>query len=95
MALPRLRADFNGLFGDLLCLSHTDTCSDEDGAPVRLHAGMQVVAVEEDYEGGERDDLVATGTVEASPDWLQCRGSRWVLRIDEHGVRHQSDLPPA
>jgi hypothetical protein len=39
-----------------------------------------------------RDDLLATGTVEPAPDWLQCNGSRWVLRIDADGVRHESDL---
>ena len=78
-----------------MCLSHTDTCLDENGVPVSLKAGMEVVAFEEDYEDGVRDDLVATGVVEPSPDWLQCHGSRWVLRIDERGVRHQSDLSSA
>jgi hypothetical protein len=94
MTLPlRLRADFNGLFGDLLCLSHEDTCRDEHGAPVAVRAGMIVVAFDEDAnEHGNRDDLVASGTVEPAPDWLSCRGSRWVLRIDENGVRNESDL---
>jgi hypothetical protein len=31
----RLRADFNGCYGDLLCLSHSDTAADEHGAEVR------------------------------------------------------------
>lgn len=48
--------------------------------------------VDEDEEG-RRDDLIATGLVEASPDWLGCRGSKWSLRIDEHGVRHESEIP--
>lgn len=60
----RLLADFNGLFGDLLCLSHTDACTAEDGTAVALRPGMRVTVVEEDYEDGERDDLIATGTVE-------------------------------
>jgi hypothetical protein len=29
--------------------------------------------------------------VERAPDWLACRGSKWVLRIDERGLRHESD----
>lgn len=54
---------------------------------------MVVTAYDEDIdEHGERDDLVARGTVEPSPGWLQCKGSRWILRIDENGVRHQSDI---
>lgn len=89
----RLRADFNGLFGDLLCLSHGDTCVDDSGAAVVLHADMIVTAFDEDVdEQGRRDDLIASGRVAPAPDWLACNGSRWVLEIDEHGVRHESDL---
>lgn len=92
MNSPRLRADFNGLFGDLLCLSHHDTCQDEFGNTVPLRAGMVVTAYDEDInDAGEHDDLLASGTVEPSPDWLQCNGSRWALKIDAKGVRHQSD----
>jgi hypothetical protein len=31
-------------------------------------------------ERGEPDNLIASGVVEPAPDWLRCRGSRWVLR---------------
>lgn len=89
----RVRADFNGLFGELLCLSHKDTCEDEDGNLVTLHAGMVLTAFDEDVdEHGNRDDLIVSGTVEPSPKSLRCLGSRWVLRMDRNGVRHESDL---
>jgi hypothetical protein len=91
MSAARLRADFNGVFGDLLCLSHGDSCRDEFENEVMLTQGMIVTAFEENYEGGVRDDLLATGVVEPSPDWLQCNGSKWALRLDERGVRWQSD----
>jgi hypothetical protein len=81
----KLRADFNGVFSQVLCLSHEDTAVDE-------HGNMVALAFDEDMEDGQRDDLIASGTVERSPEWLKCRGSRWVLRIDENGVRHESDL---
>jgi hypothetical protein len=88
-----VRADFNGLFGDLLCLSHGPTCIEQSGAEVTLFAGLLLTAFDEDAsEHGNRDDLVATGAVEPSPAWLQCRGSRWVLRIDENGVKSESEL---
>ena len=91
MTTPRLKADFNGLFGDVLCLSHTDSCEDENGGLVALQLGMAATAYDEDVdEHGNRDDLVATGIVDRSPDWLQCQGSRWVLRIDANGVRNAS-----
>lgn len=86
-------ADFNGLFGDILCLSHSDTAPDETGAQVRLVPGMLVTTFDEDLdEQGRRDDLVASGVVIASADWLQCKGSRWALKIDQQGVRHESDI---
>ncbi|MBW3570521.1 MAG: hypothetical protein KY467_05400 [Gemmatimonadetes bacterium] len=88
----RLHADFNGLFGDLLCLSHGDTCTDDRGNEVRLVAGMAAMAFEPDVDDdGQPADLIATGVVEPSPEWLQCNGSRWALRIDQHGVRHQTE----
>jgi hypothetical protein len=92
MASIKLQADFNGWFSQLLCLSHGDTALDEHGNAVTLVEGMQVTAFEEDYEDGQRDDLIASGVVERSPEWLQCRGSRWVLRFDENGITHESDL---
>ena len=70
----------------------TATSQDEFGNTVQLREGMIVAAYDEDVdEGGQRDDLLASGVVERSPKWLQCRGSRWCLRIDAKGVRHQSD----
>jgi hypothetical protein len=92
----RVRADFNGLFSRVLCLSHKDTCADADGNLVDLKEGMLLTAFDEDLdENGNRDDLIASGTVEPAPEWLACRGSRWVLRIDANGVRNESDLPAA
>jgi len=90
--MSRLRADFNGLFGNILCLSHEDTCLDEAGNAIVLRAGMNVTAFDEDSEDGKPDNLLASVTVEPSPDWLQCNGSKWVLVIDANGVRHESDI---
>jgi hypothetical protein len=91
--MPRLRADFNGVFGDLLCLSHGDHSYAHAGNKVRLEAGMQVTAFDEDVDDdGQPDDLIASGTVEPAPHDMQCTGSRWVLRIEEHGIRHQSEV---
>ena len=93
MKHPKVRADFNGLFGDILCLSHEDTCLDENGAVFHLREGLTITAYEEDAdEQGNRDDLLAHGKVESAPAWLQSHGSKWVLRIDESGVIHESGL---
>ena len=92
----RVWADFNGLFGDILCLSHDDTCTDEHGNVVRLIPGLVLTALEVDEdEFGNPDSLIATGVVEPAPPDLACLGSRWVLRIDHKGVRHESELNDA
>ena len=60
----RLRADFNGVFRSVLCLSHGDSALDEHGEAVTLRAGMRVTAFDEDVDAeGKRDDLVASGVV--------------------------------
>ena len=93
IGVVRVQADFNGLFGQLLCLSHEDTCVDADGKIVALQNGMTLAAFDEDADDkGNRDDLIASGIVEPSPESLRCLGSRWVLRIDQNGVRHESDF---
>jgi hypothetical protein len=40
-------ADFNGLFGDVLCLGHHDTLQDERGDLVELREGMVITAFDE------------------------------------------------
>ena len=77
----------------MLCLSHSDTCRDEFGNNVILEEEMELTAFDEDAdENGIRDDLIANGKVEQAPAWLQNHGSKWVLRIDENGIIHESDL---
>ena len=91
----KVRGDFNGLFGDLLCLSHSETAISSTGETIHLEEGMQVVAFEEDEDDGQRCYLVARGRVVRSPDSLQHRGSRWCLDIDADGVRHVPTLDDA
>jgi hypothetical protein len=45
---PKVHADFNGLFSDILCLSHEDTCFDENGAVFYLREGLTPTAFDED-----------------------------------------------
>lgn len=87
-------ADFNGLFSKVLCLSHKDFSLSPDQKQVKLLDGMQVTAYMEDCdEHGNPEFLVASGVVRPSPEWLRCKGSRWVLEIDERGVRYEQTLP--
>lgn len=88
-----VKADFNGLFGDLLCLSHSDTVMTFGGEEISLKEGMHITAYDLDADDdGNPDNLLASGVVEPSPESLRCHGSRWVLQIDSNGCRHESDL---
>jgi hypothetical protein len=70
----RVRADVNGLFGDILCLSHSNECITDDGETVKPSDGMDLLAYDEDTDAnGKRDDLIASGVVESSPSWLKQR----------------------
>jgi hypothetical protein len=89
----KVRADFNGIFGDILCLSHKDTAEDEKGNEISLKEGMYVKAFDLDGdENGNPDDIIAFGIVAPSPEPLRCLGSKWVMRIDPRGILHESDL---
>src|SRR5258706_1332161 len=93
---PRLKADFNGVFrsadGLFLCLSHRETCQDENDNDVVMTEGIVVTAFDlDDDEQGRPDNILATGTVDRAPDWLAHTGSRWLVRVDGRGMHHESD----
>ena len=72
-----LRADFNGVFGDILCLSHRNTAMDYAGHVVVLEEGMHVTAFDDDMnDEGQPDALCVTGVVERSPEWLRAARDR-------------------
>lgn len=94
--LIKVLGDFNGVWSDekgvILCLSHCETCKDEFGEEVVLKEGMKLTAFDKDAdENNNPDDLIANGIVEKSPEWLRCKGSTWILRIDEDGIYHESE----
>ena len=90
-----VRADFKDLFGNLLCLSHGDSCTDADGSPVHLAEGQLIIAFEDESLEKRREYLIASGSVERAPEEVACPGSRWVLRLDAQGVRRVAELPTA
>ena len=89
-----INTDFNGfLEPGLLCLAHSETAKDVSGREVRLYEGMVVTAFDLDSDDqGRPDRILATGTVERSPDFAACRGSVWCLRVDAAGVQWESEL---
>ena len=67
MSETRVHADFNGLFRELLCLSHKETCIGVDGCELTVREGMTVTAFDEDVDDdGKPDNLIASGSGKTS-----------------------------
>jgi hypothetical protein len=70
------------------CLAHKDIVEDSKRRRVLLREEMAISAFDDDLDDdGNQCWLVASGIVERSPDYAQCRGSKWSLRIDNRGTR--------
>lgn len=87
-------ADFNGILDPgLLCLSHSNEVKTAQGRIIPLQEGMVLTAYDLDAdENGNPDNIFASGVVEKSLSCAKCNGSLWSLRIDQDGIRHESDI---
>ena len=60
-----------------------------------LHEGMEIDVYEDDInEKGEPDKLIASGTVERNIVEGWATVIKWCCRINNDGIRHESDLHP-
>lgn len=91
---PLFRVDFNEMVDrDVVLLSRDDVKIAIDGTPHALFEGMEVkVCCPDDDQDGNPDPLIASGVVERNkiPGWGA--DVRWSCRIDNDGIRHQSEL---
>ncbi|EZH73442.1 hypothetical protein ATO12_16000 [Aquimarina atlantica] len=89
----KIYIDFNAMITcDLVLLSKTDFKKDADGNTIELKEGMNIcVYMDDEDEFGKPDNLIACGTVEPnnSGAFTSCK---WNIRIDENGIRHESEL---
>jgi len=92
---PVFLVDFNELVEpQVVLLSATDQREDQGGRMITLVEGMRVLVWDQDVnELGERDDLIAAGTVArieaGAGGWP--KNAMWSCLIDERGIRHRSD----
>lgn len=95
MDRPRIAVDFNEMPDrNLVLLSKFDTCTDSSGEQIALHPGLRVFVFMEDLDAdGRPDHLVADGVAERNTEtsgWTAA--AKWCCRIDEQGVRHESNV---
>jgi hypothetical protein len=93
MDMPIFEVDFNEMVEpNLVLLSAFDERADVTGVVVDLSEGMRVRLRMTDYDSnGKRDDLVAAGSVEKTPKTGWADHVKWSCRIDEDGVRVESE----
>lgn len=95
MSQPRIPVDFNEMLEpDLVLLSQTDFRTDSAGKTVHLSEGLLVYLYESDVnDDGRSDNLIAQGIVEKRPeDTPWGKAAKWCCRIDQSGIRHESNV---
>jgi hypothetical protein len=93
MDRPRILFDFNRYGVQPTPLTHADTIVYSDGTQVTLSDGMPVFLYEPDTDWYERvDNLLADGVAIWCADGLE-HGPMCCVRLDERGIRHESDGP--
>ncbi len=94
MEPPCFVVDFNEMVeSDLVLLARGDVRLDASGIPVSLSEGMAVIVCQDDVgEDGEIDRLIARGSVERGTAGGLAAVAKWACRIDEYGVRHESEI---
>jgi len=89
----RVYVDFNEMISpDEVLLSQTDSKVDSAGNIVEFFDGKEVaVYMDEIDDNGKPDNLIANGIVirNTLDGWASI--AKWVLKIDERGIRHESD----
>lgn len=93
MNTPRIYVDFNEMPSrEEVVLSQSDTKADARGNPVVLTEGMRLTVYSDDQdENGKPDPLIAEGVVLRNHYGGWTSAAKWLLKINERGIRHESD----
>ena len=88
-ANPRVWVDFMKTAGEnRLLLTTQGTRHDLLRHGIELHEGLRLRVYSDDADAqGNRDDLVAEGTVHRDP-----KHGTWLLILDGDSIRHESDV---
>ena len=97
MRTPRIYVDFNEMASKTeVLLSQGDAVTDSDGNVVSLSEGMELAVYSHDIDDdGKQDNLIAEGIAVRNHHGGWTAAALWLLRINDQGIRHQSDVRDA
>lgn len=90
---PRVYVDFNEMIDfNLVLLSQNDFKLNSNGEEIKMVEGKKIDIYDYDVNtDGLDDNLVASGTIERNNTGMFLN-AKWLCRIDENGLQHESDL---
>jgi len=90
---PRIFVDFNEMPSEHeVLLSQDDSKTDSSGKVVLFIEGMRLAVYMDDRDAdGKPDNLIAEGVALRNYHGNWTVAGRWLLRIDERGIRHESE----
>jgi hypothetical protein len=93
---PRMYVDFNEMpAATEVLLSKSDSKVDSSGKTIHFVDGMPVsVYMDDEDENGKPDNLIAEGIARRNHHGGWTAAARWLLVIDERGIRHESEERP-
>jgi hypothetical protein len=92
MNVPRVYVDFNEMLSEHeVLLSQEDSKADSSGKVIVFIEGMKVSVYMDDLNtDGKPDYLIAEGVALRNHHGGWAASARWLLRIDNRGIRHES-----
>jgi hypothetical protein len=90
---PRIYVDFNEMpTANEVLLSQGDSKDNSNGKIMHFIEGMRVSVYMDDLDDeGKPDNLIAEGVVIRNYHGAWTAAARWLLKIDERGIRHESE----
>jgi hypothetical protein len=95
MEKARIYVNFNEMITEnIVLLSKDDTKKDSKGNIIAFYEGMPVsIYMDDDDEDGKPDNLIADGiAIKYDLSKYNLNYVKWCCKIDENGIRHESDI---
>lgn len=90
---PRIYVDFNEMIDfNIVLLSKDDFKVNSKGDKIKMIEGDKIdIYMDDENDQGQKDNLVASGIIERNNSGI-FEVAKWVCRIDQNGIQHESEI---